>query len=203
MIVHRVEKGIALINEGNLPFGEVRDLEWENYEELVYPCLQLAVAAFSGGPGLGCDVIEDAYAIIVAEAGYLHIEAGIIDENNYIWLPFQDVCFAVAQVSGDLTKAFEDIVKPHNCSGGVVAHFDAANGFHEASAPEAKLRLWIFCNQALHQVAAVKVARCFARYEVVLHYLSNPRPRRRSISTKSVLSRFCGVMVIYPWLNSI
>ena len=68
VIVDCVHQGIASVDERDLPGFEIGDFEGENYEEAVYPGLQLAVAALTRGPGLGGYIVKDADAVLVAEA---------------------------------------------------------------------------------------------------------------------------------------
>ena len=42
---------------------------------------------------------------------------------------------------------------------------------HQVTAPEADVRLGVFCVETFHQVGAVKVSAGFSCYDVVLHFL--------------------------------
>ena len=170
-IVHRIHQRVAFVDEGDLLRGEVGDFEGEDYEESVHPGFQLAVASLARRPGLGGDVVEYAYAVSMAETGYLHVEAGIVDEHHHVRLPLQDIGFAVLQVAVYLAKAAKHVACAHHRSPLVVAELGSSHGLHHLSAPEAYVRSRVFGQKALHEVAAVQVARGLAGYQVVLHNL--------------------------------
>ena len=64
----------------------------------------------------------------------------------------------------------------------------SAGFLHKAAAPIAYAGIRILGKQALDEIAAVKVAGCLPRYQIISH--------RRFSSAVSVWSRFRGVMTI-------
>ena len=124
----------------------------------------------------------------MAELCDFHIEPRVVDEDDHVGFPGEDVLLAEGKVGKEFSGLGEDIRQAHYGTFPVVADKGRAAFLHQVSAPAAQLRLRVFGLQAFDEVAAVQVARGFARYQIISHSLSS--------SLKSVLSMLPGVMLM-------
>ena len=189
MLIDRVHQRIALIDERDALLREKRDLEGENDEQPVHPGLELAVAARAGRPGLGGNIPEDADAAGVAPFRDPHVEARIVDQDDDVGIPGQNVPLAFAQAPQQFA-GLGDHVRAHHGALAVVGRQLRARRLHHLPAPAAQHRLRVFGAKALDKIAPVQVAGSLAGDQIVAH--------RRSISATSVLSMFCGVITTQP-----
>ena len=84
--VDGIDQRVAFIHIRNTLALEVWLFKRKNYEESVYPCLELSVAAFSGRPCLRGYIVKGLDSVFVAEFGNLHIESGIVNQYDCIGL---------------------------------------------------------------------------------------------------------------------
>ena len=116
----------------------------------------------------------------MAETGYLHVEAGIVDQHHGIGLPGQDVLLAQAQVFCDAGGFCDNVRDSHDRAVPIMDHGrNPACSGHQVTAPEAEFRLRVAGPEPFEKIAAVQVAGSLARYQIKAH--------RRFISSVSVL----------------
>ena len=87
--------------------------EREDYEEFIYVCLEFLDAAFSGCPDFWGDVVEDLESGFVGEFGYLEVEAGVVNEDDYVRIPSEDVFFAEGDVLQKSAGLHQNLYKTH------------------------------------------------------------------------------------------
>ena len=154
IICYLIYCGVANIMDGVvvLLLKEI-DLEGEDGEELIDIALDVLNAPLFPRPELRSYVIIDgADAVLVNVFGYLQVEAGVIDENHHVGLPFSYVALALFQTTQDGSRMEQYGDKTHVCEVTVVADKGAAYGLHLVASEETELGLGVFTSKCCHQV---------------------------------------------------
>ncbi len=93
--------------------------------------------------------------------GHLHVESGVVDQDQRVGREAGHVVAAFAHLAADRAQVAQDL---HDAE-----KRGAPLGSHAVAAPEAEARFGIGGAQTPHEVGAVQVARGFAGDEVIVH----------------------------------
>ncbi len=103
--------------------------------------------------------------------GHLHVESGVVDQDQRVGREAGHVVAAFAHLAADRAQVAQDLHDAEKRGFAVVLGQvrRAARGGHAVAAPEAEARFGIGGAQTPHEVGAVQVARGFAGDEVIVH----------------------------------
>ena len=112
--------------------------------------------------------------MLLGPAGHLHVEAGVVHQNQHVGGERRHVGLTFEHLPLDRPQVFEDLHDAEKRGFAVVLRQirRAARGGHAVAAPEAELRFGIGLAKPFDQVCAVQVARRLAGDEVVFHNCS-------------------------------
>ena len=102
-------------------------------------------------------------------SGYLKIESRIIHQYQHIRLPRFDVVLASVHIAEYSTQMQQHGDEAHVSQFAIMLYARSAYGSHQITTEETEFSFRIFRHQRLHQVRCVKVARCLAYYQIILH----------------------------------
>ena len=135
------------------------DLEGQDGEECVDIALDILDAVLLPCPDLGRDVIINGYVCLgFYKLRYLQIKAGIVDKDDAIGLPGEDIVLAHLHVREYRWQMEKHRNEAHIGEVAIVAHAGATNGCHQVASEEAKLRFCVKILQRLHQMGCMEVA---------------------------------------------
>ena len=156
--------------------AEIFALEREDREQPIDIAAQLLHAPLLPRPDLRCDVVERAQPSLFRPLSHLHIEAGVVDQDQHVGRKVLDIGSALLELAPDRAQVAQHGHKPEERRFAVVLceSLLAALGRHQVATPETKLRLRIRLAQSRNQFRAVKIARRLACYEIVFHPLFVP-----------------------------
>ena len=108
-------------------------------------------------------------ALLVGPALDFKVEARVVDANDGVGLPLEDVLLAEAYVAEHGAEVAQHFDEAHDGQVADVAHRRAGLVGHAVAAPEAELGSGVQLAQGVQEVGAEEVARGFAGYDIVLH----------------------------------
>ena len=103
------------------------------------------------------------------EAGYLEVEARIVDQYDDVGTPREDGLLALCEATQNGAQMQEYGDKAHVGQVAVVAEQGAALLLHGITPKEAELSLCIEVAQRLHEMGGMEVATGFAGYQEIFH----------------------------------
>ena len=105
------------------------------------------------------------------KASNLEVEARVIHKDDHIGLPLHDILLAAAHTGQDGAQMEQHRHEAHIGQLAVVGDALPSLGLHQVATEVAEAGLGVrFCYR-FHQLGGMKVARCLACYEVILHRL--------------------------------
>ena len=151
-----------------------RHFERQDGEQQIDVALNVTDAMFLPCPDLRSDVIDHGNrAVLLDEACYLEVEAWVIDQNQHVGLPREDVLLAAFHAAKDGPQVHEDGDEAHISEVTIVLNELSTLCRHHVSAVATELSRRILLPDGRHQVARMNVAACLACYEIVLHYINS------------------------------
>ena len=164
-VAHVVHRVVVLLVE--------RDLEGQDAEHGIHIALDVLDAPLLPCPYLRRDVVIDGdVAVLLQEACYLQVEAGIVHQDDHIRLPSEDVFLTLPHASQDSPKVHEHREDSHIGKVAVVTDEFGTFSRHHVAAEATELCLSIFLSYCSNEVTRMKVTACLACYEIVLHVMS-------------------------------
>ena len=98
-------------------------LEGENGEEQIHIPTDVLDTILFPGPDLGGDVVADGNLRMAADkVGYLQVETGVVNQDDHIGFPSQDIPLAATQSTEDSTQMEQYGNESHIGQGFVVHH---------------------------------------------------------------------------------
>ena len=167
-----VEQGVPYI-EGLLQviIGEEALLEGQDVAEAVEAFLHAFDAPFLPGPEVGGDIVNGLEALLVGPGLDFEVEARVVDAHHHVGSVGEDVLLAEADVAQHGAQVGHHLDEAHDGEVADVAYGNSSDSGHEVAAPEAELRIGVLLTQRPHEVGTVEIARGFAGYEVVFHWV--------------------------------
>ena len=109
--------------------------------------------------------------MFLGPARHLHVEAGVVDQDQHVGGERRDVGLAFAHLTSDGAEVAEHLHDPEERGLAVVFPqvVPSARFGHPVAAPEAEPGFGVGFLQPFDQVGPVQVARGFAGYEVIFH----------------------------------
>ena len=171
-VLDGIEQGVPHI-EGLLHVivGEEALLEGQDVAESVEVFLHAFDAPFLPGPEVGGDIVNGLEALLVGPCLDFEVEARIVDAHHHVGSVVEDVLLAEADVAQHGAQMGHHLDEAHDGEVADVSYRRAAYSGHEVAAPEAELRIGVLLTQRPHEVGTVEIARGFAGYEVVFHWV--------------------------------
>src|SRR5690606_7712601 len=105
----------------------------------------------------------------VCKFRHAKLESGIIDQNKYIGIEFQQVGFTDLKILKDRAQISRHFYKPHKSQIAVMFYNIGTFGLHQITAPCANIGFGIAFKNVFYQIASVQIARSFADNDVVFH----------------------------------
>ena len=153
-------------------FGEEILFERKYETESVEGTTHSFDAPFFPSPEVRRDIMYGLDALLVYPCFDLEVEARIVDTDDCVGLVLQDVVFAEADVAQYGAQMHDHFDKTHDGEVANVTYRSATYLSHGVAAPEAELRLRVAFEKCFHQIGSMKVARGFAGYDIVLHFIA-------------------------------
>ena len=127
-------------------------------EQLVYIAFDVLDAIFLPRPNLRRNIIiHRNVRMLLNKLGNLQVKARIIDQNNHIRLPLNNILLAFVHILKDGTQMQQDRNEPH--IGQFLIMFDTSTSHrtHQITTEKAEIRLGILFLQGTHQVRCMKI----------------------------------------------
>lgn len=167
--VDGVDEGVAGVLGLEAVAGVEVDLEGEDNVHLVDEALDGVDAAGVPCPYFWGDVVEYFDAAALEGGGEAEVEAAVVDEDEGVGAPAEDVVVALAEVAADGAEVTEDGEEAHDGGVLVVADDGAPGRLHEVAAPAPALGPGVVAGDALDEVGGMEIARGLAGNDVVFH----------------------------------
>lgn len=142
------------------------NLEGQNAEHLLHIALEVFDAVFLPCPYLRCDIVVCTWrvgigmlcAVVLQKLADAEVESGIVNGDDDVGLPLQNVALAHRHVTHDGRQVHQDRDEPHICQLLIVADTRTPYGGHIVTAEEPELCLGIFVLQGFHKMRGMQVA---------------------------------------------
>ena len=165
------QQGVAHVGGlGQVVLGVEVLLEGQYVAQTVQVAAHALEASFLPGPQLGRDVVDGFDALGVCPLLNLEVEAGVVDADDGVGVPAEDVLLAEADVAQHGAQVQHHFDEAHDGQVADVALRLSGGLRHGVAAPEAELRLRVLLAQGLDEVGPIEVARGLAGYDVVSHF---------------------------------
>ena len=166
-----IRRGIAdIMDRVMMLLLEEVHLEGQDGEEFVDIALDVLDAVFLPRPDLRGDIVIDGYLRLgLHELGDIQVEAGVVDKDDAVGLPVEDVQLTHFHITEDGGQMEQHGDEAHIGQFAIVAHPSAADRHHQVTAEEAEVGLTVYIFQRLHQMGGVQVAGGFASNQIVFH----------------------------------
>ena len=150
--------------------AEVVGLEGQDGVEGIDVAADGLDAAFFPRPNLrGYIIMYGADAAALYVAGYLEVEAGVVDEDEHVGAPRLNLLLTALHAAQDGAQVQQDGDEAHVGQVAVVAQQLGAGLCHGVAAVALKAGLGVEFAQGAYQRGAVKVAAGLAGYEEIAH----------------------------------
>ena len=145
-------------------------LERQDGEHLIHIPLDILDTVFLPCPYLWRDVIVNRYLRVrLDKFRYLQVKSRIVDQDDHIRLPLQDILLTHLHITKDGGKMEQDRDETHICQILVMLHTGTTHCRHHIASKEAELRMCILFLQRLHQMRRVQVTTRLSYYQIILH----------------------------------
>ena len=133
-----------------------RHLEGQDAQKAVDVALDVLYAVLLPCPYLGRDVVEDRDVCVLLDvACYLQVEAGIVDEDERVGLPGEDVLATTLHAPHDGGQVHEYGQEAHVGKVAVVLHQLSPLSRHHVAAEASEAGLGVFVPERCHQSAGM------------------------------------------------
>lgn len=142
------------------------DLEGQDAEHLLHIAFEVPDAVFLPCPYLRCDIVVCAWrmgvgmlrAVVLQELADAEIEAGIVNGDDDVRIPLQDVALAQRHVTHDGRQVHQYGDEAHICQLLIVADTRTPYGGHVVTAEEPELCLGILVLQGFHKMRGMQIS---------------------------------------------